>query len=145
MRRELKFRAWDDYSESMIFTDGSCGTDSTDFVWQVEIDSIRCYKIDLITENYSGECNQSFEVNTSDILPVMQYTGLKDAINKNEVYEHDIINLLGIGFLKVEWDYSDTGWRCIDKHYKKRNLVHVLLNGGIRVGNIYENPELLEK
>ena len=74
-----------------------------------------------------------------------EYTGLKDAINKNEVYEHDIINLLGIGFLKVEWDYRDTGWICIDKHYKKRNLVHVLLNGGIRVGNIWENPELLEE
>lgn len=76
---------------------------------------------------------------------LMQYTGLKDAINKNEVYEHDIINLLGIGFLKVEWDYRDTGWICTDKHYKKRNLAHVLLNGGIRVGNIYENPELLEE
>ena len=75
---------------------------------------------------------------------VMQYTGLKDIINKNEVYEHDIINLLGIGFLKVEWDFRDTGWVCLDKHYKKRNLAEVLLNGGIRAGNIYENPDLLK-
>ena len=74
-----------------------------------------------------------------------QYTGLKDAINKNEVYEHDIINLLGIGFLKVEWDYRNTGWICIDKHYKTINLVDVLLNGGIRVGNIWEHPGLLEE
>ena len=81
----------------------------------------------------------------SDNIKLMQFTGLKDTINKNEVYEHDIINLLGIGFLKVEWDYRDTGWICIDKHYKKRNLVHVLLNGGIRVGNIWENPELLKE
>ena len=81
----------------------------------------------------------------SDNIKLMQYTGLKDAINKNEVYEHDIINLLGIGFLKAEWDYRDTGWICTDKHYKKINLAHVLLNGGIRVGDIYENPELLEK
>lgn len=76
---------------------------------------------------------------------IMQYTGLKDAINKNEIYEHDIINLLGVGFLKVEWDYKHTGWICLDKHYKKRNLADVLLNGGIRVGNIYENPDLLKK
>ena len=74
----------------------------------------------------------------------MQYTGLKDAINKNEVYEHDIINLLGVGFLKVEWDYRDTGWVCLDKHYKKRNLAEVILNGGIRVGNVYENPDLIK-
>ena len=74
-----------------------------------------------------------------------EYTGLKDAINKNEVYEHDIINLLGIGFLKVEWDYRNTGWICIDKHYKTINLVDVLLNGGIRVGNIWEHPGLLEE
>jgi hypothetical protein len=73
-----------------------------------------------------------------------QYTGLKDAVNKNEVYEHDIINLLGIGFLKVEWDYRDTGWVCLDKHYKKRNLADVLLNGGIRVGSIYDNIDLLK-
>lgn len=67
-----------------------------------------------------------------------EYTGFKDAINKSEVYEHDIINFLGVGFLKVEWDYKDTGWICLDKHYKKRNLADILMNGGIRVGNIHE-------
>lgn len=77
-------------------------------------------------------------------IKLMQYTGLKDAINKNEVYEHDIISLIGIGFLKVEWDYKDTGWVCLDKHYKKRNLAEVLLNGGIRAGNIYENQDLIK-
>lgn len=75
---------------------------------------------------------------------VVEGTGLKDAINKSEVYEHDIINFLGVGFIKVEWDYKDTGWICLDKRYKKRSLVDVLLSGGIKVGNIYEDSHLLD-
>lgn len=114
--REIKFRAWDNNVKEMIIQDNTDRIDKITHYWETHIKTT-----------------------------IMQYTGLKDAINKNEVYEHDIINLLGIGFLKVEWDYRDTGWICTDKHYKKRNLAHVLLNGGIRVGNIYENPELLEE
>lgn len=102
-----------------------------------------------VTDNITHEILTKLENNEMyasqiDFISLGQYTGLKDAINKNEIYEHDIINLLGVGFLKVEWDYKHTGWICLDKHYKKRNLADVLLNGGIRVGNIYENQELLE-
>lgn len=121
--RELKFRAWDKELNFMI--------------------NIKRYKIDfdgqVLFDNNDKEL-----YNQTNKIELMQYTGLKDAINKNEIYEHDIINLLGVGFLKVEWDYKHTGWICLDKHYKKRNLADVLLNGGIRVGNIYENPELLK-
>ena len=72
-----------------------------------------------------------------------QFTGLLDKINRNEVYEHDIINHIQYGFLKVEWDYRDTGWICLDKNFKKYYLTDILLLGGIRVGNIYEHPHLL--
>ena len=122
--REIKFRAWDKELNFMI--------------------NIKRYKIDfdgqVLFDNNDKEL-----YNQTNKIELMQYTGLKDAINKNEIYEHDIINLLGVGFLKVEWDYKHTGWICLDKHYKKRNLADVLLNGGIRVGNIYENPELLKE
>ena len=121
--REIKFRAWDKELNFMI--------------------NIKRYKIDfdgqVLFDNNDKEL-----YNQTNKIELMQYTGLKDAINKNEIYEHDIINLLGVGFLKVEWDYKHTGWICLDKHYKKRNLADVLLNGGIRVGNIYENPDLLK-
>ena len=122
--REIKFRAWDKELNFMI--------------------NIKRYKIDfdgqVLFDNNDKEL-----YNQTNKIELMQYTGLKDAINKSEVYEHDIINFLGVGFLKVEWDYKHTGWICLDKHYKKRNLADVLLNGGIRVGNIYENPELLKE
>ena len=122
--REIKFRAWDKELNFMI--------------------NIKRYKIDfdgqVLFDNNDKEL-----YNQTNKIELMQYTGLKDAINKSEVYEHDIINFLGVGFLKVEWDYKHTGWICLDKHYKKRNLADVLLNGGIRAGNIYENPELLKE
>lgn len=73
----------------------------------------------------------------------MQYSGLKDQLNKNEVYEHDIIYHIEHGYLKVEWDYRDTGWVCIGNNYNKYNLSDILLRGGIKVGNIYENKDLL--
>ncbi len=123
--REIKFRVWDTKSESMeyeIAIGKGYGEDS--FILFLGL-------------------GETFIID-DDIVKIMQYTGFKDAINKSEVYEHDIINFLGVGFLKVEWDYKDTGWICLDKRYKKRSLVDVLLSGGIKVGNIYETPELLE-
>ena len=103
------------------------------------------FALEQMEESINSESN-IFEIEDYPEYEVFkdEYTGLKDAINKNEIYEHDIINFLGVGFLKVEWDYKDTGWICLDKRYKKRSLVDVLLSGGIKVGNIYETPELLE-
>ena len=123
--REIKFRVWDTKSESMEY----------------EIAIGKGYGEDSYIL-FLG-LGETFIID-DDIVKIMQYTGFKDAINKSEVYEHDIINFLGVGFLKVEWDYKDTGWICLDKRYKKRSLVDVLLSGGIKVGNIYETPELLE-
>ena len=104
------------------------------------------FALEQMEESINSESN-IFEIEDYPEYEVFkdEYTGLKDAINKNEIYEHDIINILGVGFLKVEWDYRDTGWICLDKHYKKRNLAEVLMNGGIRVGNIHENKELITK
>lgn len=104
------------------------------------------FALEQMEESINSESN-IFDIEDCPDYEVFkdEYTGLKDAINKNEVYEHDIINLIGVGFLKVEWDYRDAGWICLDKHYKKRNLAEVLLNGGIRVGNIYENKDLLSE
>lgn len=119
--REIKFRAYDKKDNEMFYS--SIYQDKTSMAFGLS--------------NFLNECSD-----IEDTL--MQYTGLKDQINRNEVYEHDIINHLQYGFLKVEWDYENTGWCCFSKTYKKFSLVEILLLGGIRVGNIYENKELLQ-
>jgi uncharacterized phage protein (TIGR01671 family) len=72
---------------------------------------------------------------------LMQYTGLTDK-NGKEIYEGDIIHLK-FGELNanlvVKWDkymglkYHNGGWT---------SLVHVDTHGEV-IGNIFENPELL--
>lgn len=63
--------------------------------------------------------------------PIMQYTGLKD-IDEKEIYESDILSY-GDGEFLVLWDYEEL-------HNIKKFHQHLQI-----IGNIYENPELLNK
>ncbi len=65
---------------------------------------------------------------------IRQYTGLKDK-NGVEIYEGDIIKY-GLHFdecFTIIWNYSD-----LEMLYRNSNQVEV-------IGNIYENPELLQE
>ena len=69
-----------------------------------------------------------FGVKAKHIL--MQYTGLKDK-NGKEIYEGDIVQFL-IHRKLVEWSQEEARFTCPGA-----------VNGEV-IGNIYENPELLE-
>lgn len=96
-----------------------------------------------------------FEVNGEKVyrdmskVVLMQYTGLKD-MNGKEIYEGDIVKFadvvgyveyyLGSYIIKVRDGYGSF-YDFFDFYNEKGDLVEELEV----IGNIYENPELLEK
>ena len=113
--REIKFRAWDAERKAMLTTDDAPG-----WVW---------------------DCVSGIEH-----APVMQFTGLQDKSGK-EIYEGDVILADKNGLVYfVEWSRNRNGW-AFDDH---RRTPDDFVGSGIGenelevIGNIYENPELLE-
>ena len=123
--REIKFRAWD--KESKRFTNYALLDDKAMFF-----------------EKHLGTWKPS-----TDRFVLMQYTGLKDK-NGVEIYEGDIVKAVSfarcIGFIKylpeksafVLWDYEKLPYRD-DFVYLSQ-----FEDGFEILGNIYENPELME-
>ena len=116
-KSEVKYRAWDKENNCMIYP---------------------LFKEKGIGELRVGELIDRYEIR-------MQYTGLKDKDGKGkEIYHKDIFGSRN-GNVTVEW--IDDGWFvCWDDDGLQR------LNGFISqnpdypiIGNIYENPELIEK
>lgn len=120
--RETKFRVWDKESKHME-----------------EVDSIqfplkKSNGKDIIIYN-SRECYYEWLYD----YELMQYTGIKDK-NGKEIYEGDIVCYKYNGeLIKVMVEFVNGVYFAGDAFlYNKRNVAKV-------IGNIYENPELLEK
>lgn len=137
---EFKFRAWDRELQKML------EVESLEFSqWWVQ-----CKKPENSKKSngrlFYGERN-SFKNEETDRHILMQYSGLKDSINK-DIYCGDIVSI---------WD------ACLKKKYitqvvledgafkVKSNEINAVLYFKLSkfytvyiIGNIYENPELLE-
>ena len=76
-----------------------------------------------------------------DDIVIEQYTGLKDK-NGKEIYEGDIVKAGG-RIYEVAWFEKDGGWFC----FRENDSVYTPLYHlkGEVIGNIHENPELLEE
>ena len=87
-----------------------------------------------------------------DHLVIMQSTGLKDK-NGKEIFEGDIVELKDcgetIGNVKVYWDDSLALFQLYAIIVDEKEPMYKVIDDEdcsyIVVGNIYENPELLEE
>ena len=126
--RKIKFRAWDKEEKEMLYGNETTDTYDWEGIISTELAMINslCKKTEL-----------------------MQYTGLKDK-NDKEIYEGDIVkNRHGANWI-IKWSDRKNGWGLFYTHNatmllgaftetaEKNHKVEV-------IGNIHENPELLEK
>ena len=135
MSRDIKFRLWSKIGKKFI------KTDDPDLNFVINSDGY-LYSI----ENFYGEIYVSLQL---DIV-VLQFTGLQD-INGKDIYEGDILkyNFPYDGRLKhvrpVKFLETEASFGIKDIYGNEIPLYRITANNYFEVvGNIYENPELLE-
>lgn len=135
MSREIKFRAWLKEDKKMVNVETMDFTDK----------SIQHLKKSEINNAYILR-RESF-----DDVELMQYTGLTDK-NGTEIYEGDIIKYKFpydrrlIHISPVKFLETETSFGIKDRYGNEIPLYRITTGNFFEViGNIYENPELLEE
>ena len=125
--REIKFRAWDKEQKEWVKYS--------------------------ITDNIPIFCHNTSRWRTDkegERFILCQYIGLKDE-NDREIYEGDIIKAVSfakpIGIVKYSDENQAFIFNDLDKKYRGYStaLMNQFDDGFEILGNIYENPELLEE
>ncbi|UWD95624.1 YopX family protein [Bacillus velezensis] len=142
--REIKFRAWDENSQEMIY---EVGITPEGIPYSIPENAEGCDQF-----NYFLTCHK------------MQYTGLKDK-NGRDIYEGDILEKTSelytnfgktptgkfhTSYIKVIWIDDGWGYEVIENNGRgcvighKWKGIDVATKYSVVCGNIYEEPELLK-
>lgn len=92
----------------------------------------------MLYEDYPGHCFMWLK--EKQPIQVMQFTGLHDK-NGKEIYEGDILSCPEMYPMQVAYDVEETAFVRLDTD---GTLYIILPTKNKVIGNIYENPELLE-
>lgn len=124
MPRELKFRCWDVFNKEFLQED------------EFTVSSIGDVLVEPFSERASKLISGMNYIKPENALILTQFTGLKDSEGK-EIYEGDIVDypssIKDIRLVEIE----NCQFSFI-QYYESANQFTV-------IGNIYENPELMEK
>lgn len=131
--REIKFRAWDKVNKKMC---SSIGTGRTTYGGNLCLEITKCRPdVDSLDNKATAPFNYE----------LMQFTGVTDR-NGVEVWEGDIIGYKDeVALREIAWDNRRGGWNAYDKEgncFDGISWITVTTNRQV-LGNIYENPELL--
>src|SRR5690554_2183129 len=117
--REIKFRAWDDKSKEIFVVD--------------------VLAINPVTWDSGGT---GVSLAYQPHIKIMQYAGLKDK-NGREIFEGDIVSYFGLKY-EVLFKNGAFGWMEDGEFYSFNEMARSEFNKFEIIGNVYENPELLE-
>ena len=127
--REIKFRAWDKENKKMM----------------------KVSSLSLENKEIAVRENGTYHFFRMQNLELMQYTGLTDK-NGTEIYEGDIIKYKFpydrrlIHISPVKFLETETSFGIKDRYGNEIPLYRITTGNFFEViGNIYENPELLEE
>ncbi|MCM3241303.1 YopX family protein [Cytobacillus oceanisediminis] len=141
--REIKFRAWDNVDFKMYYTGEE---NNIHFYFDSTTIIAERFK-DIYVDTPEGDRYPDVGYEKLEHLKYMQYTGLKDK-NGKEIFEGDIVerNVLAFGEVRTfigQVKMFECAW-WIDTESAAVPLWDEMHELKI-IGNIYENPELLEE